>query len=204
MIYEFRTYQLEPGTAGVYGERVAEKIEKRVEYSPLMGYWYTELGSLNEVLHIWPYNDSNERAEIRQKVVDDGIWPPDAGDLITGQRSEIMIPTSFTEFTGEQEVGPVFEMRTYMYKPGEVNKTIDAWSEFIEERRKYSPCIGAWYTDLGELNKFVHIWSYESLSQRMEVREEMGKLGFWPPKSGAKPLSMDAQILFPYSFSTIK
>ena len=121
-----------------------------------MGYWYTELGPLNEVLHIWPYNDSNERAEIRQKVVDDGIWPPDAGDLITGQRSEIMIPTSFTEFTGEQEVGPVFEMRTYMYKPGEVNKTINAWSEFIEERRKYSPCIGAWYTDLGELNKFVH------------------------------------------------
>ena len=73
MIYEFRTYQIEPGTAGSYGERVAEKIEKRVEYSPLMGYWYSELGTLNEVLHIWPYKDSNERAEIRQKVVDDGI-----------------------------------------------------------------------------------------------------------------------------------
>ena len=204
MIYEFRTYLLETGAAGIYGEKVNEKIEKRIEYSPLMGYWYTELGPLNEVTHIWPYKNINERSEIRQKVVEDGIWPPDAGDFIKSQKSEIMIPTSYTEFSGAQEVGPIFEMRTYTYLPAELPKTINAWAELIEERRKYSPCLGCWYTDVGDLNKFVHIWSYESLDHRMSVRKEVSKLGFWPPKEGGNPLTMEAKILLPYDFSPLK
>jgi hypothetical protein len=39
--------------------------------SPL--FWYTEIGSLNEVIHIWPYEDMLERTRIRAEAVKAGV-----------------------------------------------------------------------------------------------------------------------------------
>ena len=82
MIHEIRTYDLKPRTVEMFGENTKSKLQKRLEYSDLGGFWYTEMGPLNQVVHIWPYRDANHRSDVRSKAISDGIWPPDNDDLI--------------------------------------------------------------------------------------------------------------------------
>ena len=82
MIYEFRTYDLEPRSVEQFGENTKAKLDGRLKLSPLGGFWYTEMGPLNQVVHIWPYEDANHRSDIRSKAVTEGDWPPDNNDII--------------------------------------------------------------------------------------------------------------------------
>ena len=148
MIYEFRTYDLKPRSVPEFEKRSAAKIkEGRRSYSELFGFWYTEAGPLNQVVHIWPYEDLNQRIEVRAKVVEDGVWPPDNTEFVNSMRSEIFLPAPFNKDHGEARLGPVYEMRIYTYAPGDIPNVIEKWSEHIEEREKYSPLVlRAWGT----------------------------------------------------------
>ena len=101
MIYEFRTYDLKPRTVPLFEERAAAKIkEGRQNYSQLFGFWTTEVGPVNEVVHVWPYDDLEQRRKIRAQVAEDGVWPPDNAEFINTMRSEIFLPAPFMENRG--------------------------------------------------------------------------------------------------------
>lgn len=204
MIYEFRTYDLKPGSVPVFGERVLEKLDKRLEYSQLGGYFYTEIGPLNQVVHIWPYQDLNERNQIRSKTVEDGIWPPDGTGIVEKLNSEIMLPAKFMDPLTPRSIGPIYEIRTYMFAQGDLPKALTAWGKSIDERKKYSPFVGCWYSDIGQLNKMVHIWAYSSLEHRAETRKTVVEKGVWPPKDRTPLLSQESKILLPFDFSPLQ
>tara|TARA_B100002052_G_scaffold158048_1_gene144028 strand:+ start:501 stop:1115 length:615 start_codon:yes stop_codon:yes gene_type:complete len=204
MIYEFRTYDLKPGSVPVFGERVKEKLDKRLEYSQLGGYFYTEIGLLNQVIHIWPYKDLQERTQIRAQTVEDGIWPPDGTGIVERLNSEIMIPAKFMDDLTPQKIGPIFEMRTYMFAQGDLPKALIAWEKSIEERKKYSPFVGCWYSEIGQLNKMIHIWAYSSLDHRSETRRTVVEKGVWPPKDRTPLVSQESKILLPFEFSPLQ
>ena len=82
MIYELRTYTLRPGMVGEFEKRWAPMVEARQKLSPLGALWHTEIGPLNEMVHVWPYASVDERSRIRALAVEQGIWPPDTRDLI--------------------------------------------------------------------------------------------------------------------------
>ena len=76
MIYEFRTYTLQPRTLPEFLKRWTDALEPRLMLSPLAAFWYTEIGPLNQVIHVWPYENTLERSKIRAEAVKRGIWPP--------------------------------------------------------------------------------------------------------------------------------
>ena len=204
MIYEIRTYGLKPRSVPEFGKRTAEKLPGRLAYSKLGGFWHTDIGPLNQVVHIWPYDDLNQRADIRARAVADGGWPPDNGDMIVEMESEIYHPAAFMTPLSERNIGPVYEMRIYTYPSGAIPKVLEAWGERIAEREKLSPLAGCWYSELGGLNKFVHLWAYKSLDERARVRAEAVAKGVWPPPSGVTPVSQENKILVPFDFSPMK
>jgi hypothetical protein len=59
----------------------------------------------------------------------------------------------------------------------------------------------AMYTDVGGLNKWVHIWAYEDLDQRKNVRAEAIKTPTWPPPTREFLVSQENKIMVPSSFS---
>src|SRR5213594_4108229 len=65
MIYEIRTYRIAPGSLAEVEKRFGEGYEYRKKYSELTAFLHTEIGPLNEIVHIWPYRDLAERARIR-------------------------------------------------------------------------------------------------------------------------------------------
>src|SRR5882724_10263648 len=79
MIYEIRTYQLKAGSLAEVEKRFGEGYEYRKKYSPLAAFWHTEIGPLNEIVHVWPYRDVAERARVRAEAAEDpGVHPQDA------------------------------------------------------------------------------------------------------------------------------
>ena len=84
MIYEMRVYTVKPGSVGEYESRFAEAYKAREKYSKLGAMWHTEIGPLNQVIHIWPYESLQQRAEIRATSAKDpsGLWPPRTPELL--------------------------------------------------------------------------------------------------------------------------
>ncbi len=204
MIYEFRTYDLKPRTLPQYTSILTDSLAAgRLERSPLFGYWHSEFGQLNQALHVWPYEDLAERAEVREKAVIPGSWPPATGPLLAGQHADIYFPAPFNDesITGAQ--GPFYELRVYTYATGDIPKVIDAWSTAIDERRKHSPFIGAWFTEFGRLNNWAHMWAYSSLEERSRVRSEMIAQKIWPAPGGPTPLNQTSTLFLPFAFSPL-
>ena len=204
MIYEFRTYDLKPRSLPQYDSILQNSLAAgRLDHSPLFGYFYSEFGQLNQALHIWPYQDLQERTEVRDKVLGVDSWPPPTGELLAAQNTEIYFPAPFNDesITGDQ--GPFYELRTYSYATGDIPKVIDAWSNAIDERRKHSAFIGAWFTELGTLNRWAHMWAYKSLEQRAEVRADMIARKIWPAPGGPVPLTQSNKLYLPFSFSPL-
>src|SRR5262249_2833106 len=79
------------------------------------------------------------------------------------------------------------------------------WEGKIGERAKLSPIVLAGGVEFGQANRFVHIWAYKSMNQRLEVREQARKAGVWPPPGGGDELlAQTNKLMMPSSFSPLQ
>ena len=93
-----------------------------------------------------------------------------------------------------------------------IPKTPRTRSRRPTDRVKLSPLCAAWVSELGALNKFVHIWPYKSIDERNATRDKAKAAGVWPPSLLAKKHNMPAyamtaqenKILMPSAFSPIQ
>ena len=101
MIYEMRTYGMKAGTVPVYLELVEEEgiqIQKG-HLGELVGYFSTEIGPLNEIVHIWAFADLADRAARRAKLAADPRWQrfmPKIQALIDTMENKILLPAPFS------------------------------------------------------------------------------------------------------------
>ena len=196
MIYEFRTYSLKTRSLAEVEKRYAEAYEYRKKYSPLAAFWHTEVGPLNEIVQVWPYADLTERTRIRAEAVKDPNWPPKIGEFILNQDVQLISPFPFIPEITPGTVGPIFEMRMYSVAPGSLPGIMKRWEGKISERAKLSPIVLAGGTEFGQANRFVHIWAYKSMDQRLAVREQARKAGVWPPVKNRDSLRLSASYAF--------
>jgi hypothetical protein len=212
MIYEVRTYDLKPHSVPEVEKRFGEAYEFRKKLSPLAAFWHTEIGPLNQIIHVWPYKDMAERERIRNEAASSGNWPPKIGEFILNMRTEIFIPFAFSPEVKPGKMGPIFEMRTYTHAPGELGKVTKTWEKALPARVKMSPLVAMWYAECGNVNRFVHIWSYPTLEARNETRNKAIATGVWPPslvakKEGLPEVTLVAQenkIVMPSAFSPLQ
>ena len=127
MIYEIRTYQIAPGSLAEVEKRFGEAYEYRKKYSPLTAFWHTEVGPLNEIIHVWGYNDLAERAKVRAEAAKDANWPPKISEFIRKMRAEIVNAFDFVPTPTPGKMGPIFEIRYYTLKGGTLPATAEGW-----------------------------------------------------------------------------
>ena len=141
MIYEIRTYTLKPRSLGEVEKRWAEAYEYRKKYSQLAAFWHTEIGPLNEIIHVWPYTDLAERARIRAEAAKEANWPPKIREFVVDQEVEVVTPFPFIPEITPGTVGPIFEIRRYSLTPGSLPGVMKRWEGKIGERIKLSPMV---------------------------------------------------------------
>ena len=212
MIYEMRTYDLKPRALPEVEQRFGEAYEKRKKYSELAAFWHTEIGPLNQIIHVWPYQDLAEREKIRAAAVKDGAWPPKTSEFMVRQRSEIFLPFPFSPEMKPGKQGPMFEMRIYTCAAGQMPNLAKAWELALPGRLKIGALTAVLHSELGGLNQFMHIWPYKSLDERARIRREAQAAGVWPPSVVAKKAGLpdvhlvqqENKILMPSAFSPLQ
>ena len=204
MIYEIRTYRVKPGSVPEVEKRFGEAYETRKKYSQLAGFFHTEVGPLNEIIHIWPYQDVADRTRVRAEAAKDATanWPPKIQEFITAMQSEIVVPFPFVQDVTPGAAGPVYEYRYYNVRAGTMPDIIKRWGGAIAERTKLSPLWLAGAVEFGTANRYVHVWAYQSLEHRAQVRATAREKGVWPPPGGGDAIiQQDNKILLPSKFS---
>jgi len=203
MIVEMRTYTLKPGTVATVEERFGNALPARLKFSKLAAFWHTEIGPLNQIIHVWPYDSLAHREQARAAATKAEGWPPRIAEFIIEAKAEIFIPAPFSPPLEERALGNLYEIRAYTYEPGAIPTVIQRWGEKIEARVKLSPLAGCWYSELGGLNKWMHIWAYRDYAERERIRREAVQQGVWPPQSGAVLMRQENALVVPASFSPL-
>ncbi|SAL76321.1 NIPSNAP family protein [Caballeronia arvi] len=101
MFYEIRTYRIRTGAVPAYLKLVEEEgIELQKKYlENLVGYFQSEIGPLNQIVHIWAYPSLDERERRRAALANDPAWQafaPKIQALMEEMENKIMRPTSFS------------------------------------------------------------------------------------------------------------
>jgi len=104
MIIDHRTYTLHPGRIKAFLELYQNRAwPLQLKYLGDCVGWYTstDIGQLNQVIHLWRYTDLADRAARRARMLADPDWPGYAeavAPLIQHQENKILTATPF--FTG--------------------------------------------------------------------------------------------------------
>jgi hypothetical protein len=212
MIYELRTYTVKPGTLGDMvkaASTVAQEIRKN-DYGKLEGYWTTEIGPLNQVLHLWSYDNIEARARLRGELGKIPRWTDEYIPLIRPLlvRQDIRLLNALRAPVAPETTGNIYEFRNYRAKAaGPVRQWLDAFTAALPAREKYSKIVGLWQTEAGQPNEVCHLWAYPSLNARAEARANALKDPEWRAFVGigsALLEEMHSTIMLPTPHSPLK
>jgi hypothetical protein len=102
MIVEERVYTFKVGRAKEwldYYEEHAWEIQQRY-LGRCIGFFQTEIGTLNQVVHLWAYDSLAHRESARAAMAKDPGWHKfiagNPKDAIVNQETRIMLPVSFS------------------------------------------------------------------------------------------------------------
>ncbi|NIA02668.1 MAG: hypothetical protein GWO88_00420 [Planctomycetia bacterium] len=206
MIYEVINSTLKPGYVKKWEASFCKALPARSRHSSLGGLWHTDIGPLNEIVQIWPYESVAHRAEVQAKVKLDPDCPPDGNESIVHWDTQIFTPVPFSpQLGGEKQLGGIYEMRIYQFKAGSIQTVIERFKPAIEGGRlDLSPLAVMMYSETGVQDSLMHIWPYKDFATRDQVRHETGKLKTWPPDIGEFLLSQQNKILIPAACSPMK
>jgi hypothetical protein len=94
----------------------------------------------------------------------------------------------------------IYEVRTYTMSIGDAEEAIEDFGSIIEKRQKLSTLIGFFQCAIGEMNRIMHIWEYESSAHRESVRAETLRQSWWPPLKAEKILKQVTRLMAPAPF----
>ena len=102
MIIEMRTYILKPATLkkflNIYNNDIRETHVSILGNQ--IGFFYTEFGELNKVVHLYGYDsyiDREKRREILSKNKEFISYLDKVKDIILHMKNEVLIPTEFSK-----------------------------------------------------------------------------------------------------------
>jgi hypothetical protein len=101
MIVDHRTYELQPGRLrdflALY-EKEGLPVQKK-HLGNLVGFFTTEVGNVNEIVHIWGYEDLADRTKRRAAMAADPAWQAylqKSREFMKHMNNKILVPTSFS------------------------------------------------------------------------------------------------------------
>jgi len=122
MIYELRTYTVKPGALGdmIKAASTVSRDIRKNDYGKLEGYWSTEIGPLNQVLHLWSYSDYSERARLRGELAKNPRRSSEYLPLIRPllMRQDIRLLNAVKAPVAPASTGNIYEFRNYRAKTG--------------------------------------------------------------------------------------
>lgn len=103
----------------------------------------------------------------------------------------------------------IVEERIYTVKSGKMKDYVALYKEkALPLQMKYlERLLGAYTSDIGDLNLYVHLWAYDDLADRQRRRSAMQADPAWPlfaDQAGPMLLTMKNRIMLPTAYSPVR
>lgn len=103
MLVEERIYLLRPTATPaqyleVYEQTGALELQKRI-LGNLLGYFITEVGELNGLVHLWGYASFEDRSRRRAALMQEPVWTNylvEIRPMLHSMTNRLLVPTSFS------------------------------------------------------------------------------------------------------------
>ena len=202
--YDVTIITVRPGTHPAALTRLSPFLTAPAPAGELLGCWYSDLGALNQILLIQYRPDEARTMAERAALLQSGN-PFGVGDLIVGMTMDTYVSFPFMPPMSGGRHGPVYEVRTYLFKPDGLAPTLELWRKAVPGRVTVSPLLAAMYSVTGPVIRFMHIWPYASLDERQRLRAKAVADGVWPPPGGPDHFTvMQSDIFLPAEFSPMQ
>ncbi|GAB4170002.1 MAG: NIPSNAP family protein [Thalassobaculales bacterium] len=103
MIVDHRTYDIKPGCLALWLKLYEDKgLPLQLKYlGRNVGFYVTEIGPLNQVVHLWAYDSLADRQARRDAMEADPAWQEfrrlsNEGGWVLRQEIKILKPTGFS------------------------------------------------------------------------------------------------------------
>ncbi|RCI03955.1 hypothetical protein CU098_010617 [Rhizopus stolonifer] len=185
-VHELQIHKIKPDKVDEYVDLVSQHLPK-IANDPsndvhLCGSWSIEIGDQDSFVHIWEYKGYPGHKHTHDKLCQD----PDHAQflkklrpLLIKRENGIMLEFEFWQTSPPKVTNGIFELRKYNLKPGSLLEWEMHWRKGLECRRQFCEPIGAWFTQLGELNTVYHMWTYPDLQDRKTTREDAWNTEGW-------------------------
>src|SRR5262249_52506308 len=130
---------------------------RKDDYGKLEGYWFTEIGPLNQVVHLWSYKDLNDRARLRSELAKNARWNNEYIPLTRPHliRQDIRFMNALRAPVLPASGSNVYELRNYRTRPGAVPQWTQLFTKALEHREKYSRIVGLWTVEAPQINEVL-------------------------------------------------
>lgn len=202
--YELTTLKTVIFGAGKAAPGIQEFLAAPDAQGTLLGAWFSDIGSLNEVYLLKGFENYDALIAERKRVrLSDN--PFNCVDLLLNIDMQSYLPFDFMPPVQTGEFGKVYEIRTYHTRLNGLAPTIEKWREAVPARAEMSTLTIAMYAIDGS-PRFTQIWPYASANERAEVRAKSVADGVWPPKGGPDWLTSDmtSTLAIPMPFSPLQ
>ncbi|KAJ3402718.1 hypothetical protein HDU80_004805 [Chytriomyces hyalinus] len=210
-VHELLVHNVKPEAYDDYQALVADyfpRLSNDPEYKmKLFGSWSTEIGKVDQVVHIWKYDHYpgyDESMALRAQDPSHQIFLKNLRKMVTSRENQMMLEFDFWYTSELQKVGGIYELRTYNLKPGRLLEWKNEWQKGIHARKKFIKPVGAWFSQIGDLHVVHHMWQYPNLAVRKEMREKAWEIEGWNKTSyntARMQQSMHCRIMRPFEFS---
>lgn len=95
----------------------------------------------------------------------------------------------------------IFELRTYVFRSGTLDEAVERFDRHLPFRLQFSTMAGMWIARSGNLERLIHIWPYETLQERMDIRGAAEATGQWPLPIRDILVESHSMIIVPAPFS---
>ena len=184
MINELRMYTTRPGKMMHVvnsSATVAQTIRNGDTYGKLVGHWSSEIGRMNQYIHMWEYSDVEEMRKLRSELASKEDWRnkfvPLVGPYILTQEIRILRP--LTERKLPADKSNIYELKIIKLNIGEVNKWKNKFLDIVSDIEQKSINIGLWNTELQDPNEIISIWSHPNIESMSKFWSDMGNDKNW-------------------------
>ncbi|XP_041347861.1 protein NipSnap-like [Gigantopelta aegis] len=214
VVYEIQFHAVKPEYMEDYLTQFGqfqELLKVKDTGAELIGSFTVEIGEQDEAIHIWEFKGGypmlNRATEIYRMDQDFIQFRRSRNKMLRYRRNQILLPFSFWPEPTPRPPTNIYELRSYLLKPGTMIEWGNNWARGIQQRQTNNEPVAGFFSQMGQVNVAHHIWGYKDLQTRKETREAAWQRPGWDEcVAYTVPLirHMESKILIPTPFSPLQ
>lgn len=213
-VFELQRHKVRPECMDQYLEEFSNFLQMAERWKTggkLVGSWTVEVGDLDEAIHIWKYPGGYKTLDRHKAILRNEMefkeFRSRRNKLLRKRINTLMLAFSFWCDVQQRPGKNIYELRSYTLKPGTMIDWGNSWMHGLKHRQENQESVAGFFSHVGHLYEAHHLWAYESMADREEVRDSAWSKDGWSEcVANTVPLvrHMVSRILIPTRFSPLQ